>query len=238
MQVNASSFGLPAMPSTCERLDGQPIAWIPGMKADAHDWRLLLWHSGDIRRYRSAGGDMSKAIVHWLSRDDGTIEPLWGKTSFARRVEQMEEAGVKRVVAPDFSSWADMPIAAQAHNYYRSAVVSHDLAHSGFEVVANVCWSAPQLHQLSIGMWAGVSFALIDANHFSPHRRNYNHDLFWSGAAAFKERNPGAFCWIYSSYRQTADYWRERVGPCAWRPSRVAVLNQMRTHRRKAAAHG
>lgn len=230
----ASECGFPSIPSFTTPIEGQPIAWIPGVKPNVHDWRLLLWHSGDLRRYIESGGDMDHAVIHWLSRDDGCIEPLWGKETFRRRVKQMRQANIQYVIGPDFSSWADMPIATQLHNYYRSAVVAHDLAKCGFKVIPNVCWSAPQLHEISIGMWGvGLAFALIDANHFSPRRQNYNYDLFWDGAEQFSIRNPDAFCWVYSSYREVADMWMARNGPCVWCPSRVAVLNKLRKHIKK-----
>lgn len=232
--LTANSLGFPAIPCLNDVQHGQPSAWIPGVRVNAVDWHLLLWHSGDLRRYRDAGGDMSKAVVHWLSSDDGTIDPLWGRTSFRKRVRQMREAGVVKVIAPDFSSWADMPIAAQAYNYYRSAVVSHDLARAGFEVVPNVCWSAPQLRDVSIGMWGqGISFALIDANHFSPWKHNLDNELFWEGAVDFVRYNPDVFVWVYAGHEQTAIEWRQRFGQCLWCPSRVAVLQEMRRRKQE-----
>lgn len=231
--MTPQSLGFPPIRKTCPPLSGQPVSWIPGVRTDAGNWRLLLWHSGDLRGFADAGGDLSTGVIHWLSCDTSIINPMWRKTSFLRRIEHAKSIGVTKCIGPDFSSWADMPIASQIYNYYRSAAVCHDLAAAGFDLIPNVCWSAPQLHAVSIQMWGKVDFALVDANHFSPFADDYNAELFWLGADEFNRTNPGCRVWVYSTESIVADQWRARYGgDPVWCPSRLRMVREL-SQRRK-----
>ena len=242
-QATAKELGFPGL-DRCGGVElcGNVVAWIPGMKVSGTaDYYFIVWHTGDIRRYQEAGGDMSRAVIHFLTHDAGVINPLWGKNSFHRRITQMRKLGIVNVVAPDFSSWSDFPVAVQLYNYYRSAVVASDLATAGFGVVPNVCWSVPSLHNVSIGMWEGCRHGavLVDANHSS--ERRIDRSLFWSGADELARRwtNRRDHVFIWSSSQRASAMWSRRFGQNTWIPARCRMLSEMSKGRRrwrKAAA--
>lgn len=227
MWTEAKALGFPSLGGCGGLRLGRTVAWLPGMRANGiADWYAITWHTGDLKRYVAAGGDMSRVIVHFLTYDEGVIAPLWGKKSFHERVKKMREFGVRAVVAPDFSSWADFPVVVQLHNYYRSAVVSADLARAGFAVVPNVCWSSPATYSVSIGMWSDAQpgTIVIDANHSTD--KEIDRRLFWAGARVFVDawtkRQDDVVIW--SSTRAMANKWNVSCGPCSWVPSRSAML--------------
>src|ERR1019366_5348481 len=103
---NAAGWGFPEIGETMPPAEGRAIAWAPGVSLKA-DWYLLQCHSGQISRYRAAGGTMSRAVVHFLTRDVGVIDPMWGRESYLKRIARLREMGVQNLVSPDFSSWAN-----------------------------------------------------------------------------------------------------------------------------------
>lgn len=153
---------------------------------------------------------------------------MWGKASFHKRVAKMRAKGVTRVVAPDFSSWADMPLVAQLYNYYRSMVVTCDLVQAGFQVVPNVCWSAPQLFPLCARLWPDTYPAvLVDGNHVETMSGvTYNRELFWRGALAVVKSGVRARrTLVWSSVPRVAVERRHAVGGDGGRRSIVRSLS-------------
>jgi hypothetical protein len=164
-----SDLGIAPIVSTVTPEDlPEPItSWIPGMRTDIAGSYLVLHHTGDMRRYLEAGGDPAKAWIHFLTYDSGVIDPMWNKDRFLERCEKLKKMGYRRIVGVDFSSWANMPIAVQLMNYYKSAVVNRDLVKNGFRVLPNVCFGHPMMHLVGVTMWQSAGVWLLDNNHFA-----------------------------------------------------------------------
>lgn len=234
-EIKAKALGFPEFPvEACPTLEGNAIAWLPGMKTSGlADWYFVVWHTGDLRRYREDGGDPDKLVMHHLTYDVGAIDPLWGRESFHKRAERMKEFGVKYVVAPDFSSWADYPVAVQLHNYYKSMVVACDLVKAGFSVIPLVCWSAPQIAALSISAWPkDMPCAVVDGAHLKTVDNDFNSSVFWGGAESYKSLNvKKTFVWANS--QNVAARWQWLTGSeCVYVPTRTRSLNQLSKFKR------
>jgi hypothetical protein len=191
----AAGWGFPSLGETCPPLEGSASAWLPGMRVDRFDWHLIIYNSGDVRRYLEAGGAPEKAILHFLSWDAGIIDPWWGKGTFFERVDRIRGWGISKLVSIDFSAWAHMPLVAQAYNYYKSAVVNSDLVKAGFSVIPNVQWSRPSLHGMVFSFWGHRDFVLIDCNHNISTPENVR--LFWAGAERMLDTLAPRTLWLW-----------------------------------------
>jgi hypothetical protein len=233
------SFPLEAIPDISP--ESAPHAFVPYYnvhKPDVTHW-LVQMHSGNLSYYTKGGnhsgpwnsdniGDLDKLIVHNLSFDVGTINPLWGEATFWKRVNTMREFGVHTMIAPDFSAWADFPIALQIYNLYRSAMVARDLVRAGFKVIPNVTWSLDALTSISFSVWPREArLILVDASHVHTKRWSMNQDIFWQGARRFREYWPEVTPWLWASSLKVVEKWRNLIGPCTWCPTRVYVLSQL-----------
>lgn len=229
--LKAQDLGFPEFPiAAVPRIRGSVTPWIPGMKATGtSDYYFVLMNS-DIGAHLKAGGDPSRVLAHYLTYDAGVIAPLWGKDSFLERVGRMKAMGLKYLVAPDFSSWANMPVIAQLHNYYKSMVVSCDLVQAGFEVIPNICWSAPQIAHLSIGMWPpSPPTAVVDGAHVHTVYTGFNEELFWHGATMFMRAIKPALTLLWARSETVPTLWRKKVGRQAmqWVPTRNNALDAL-----------
>lgn len=229
-KVTPEALGFPRFPvEGCLPLTGKAVAWLPGMKASGTaDWYFITMHTGDIKRYAAAGGDMQRAVIHHLTYDSGVINPLWGSHSFKKRVERMKSLGIKNVVAPDFSSWADFPVAVQLHNYYRSLVVACDFVLAGFKVLPLVCWSAPQIAHISIKAWpTNASTICVDATHLNTVTSSFNQELFWHGARELKQSLEYGSLYLWANSENVVRRWQREIGSAGWIPSRAFMLNKL-----------
>lgn len=130
------------------------------------DMLLCLYHWGDINWLLRYGVDPSRLILHFLTYDTGVINPLWGTDSLQKRVDRMKAVGIKYVVEPDFSSWADAPIPLQLFNFYKSRCVGRDLQDAGFTVIPNVPFTFPYSWEVAFyGVPVGADFILFDLQH-------------------------------------------------------------------------
>jgi hypothetical protein len=234
----ARDLGFPAFPvEKALTLSGTCAAWVPGMRVSPSvDWHFLLMHSGDIRRFVAAGGSMERAVVHHLTYDAGIIDPLWGKESFHKRVAKMKSLGVENVVAPDFSSWADFPLVVQLHNYYKSAVVSRDLATAGFRVLPHVAWSAPQINRVAVGLWTPGLHYLVDGTHFASGQLDTNRRLFEDGAAHYHDILRPAHTYLWANSPGLVAWWHATFPSSltTFVPSRATVLGRLGKERAAA----
>lgn len=129
---------------------------------------------------------------------------MWGKKTFFERVERMKKAGIKKLISPDFSSWADMPRVVQLHNYYKSCVVTHDLIKAGFEVIPNVCFSDPKILEISCGLWGQREFIFLDYNHSSS---GYLEDyLIKNMTEKAIEMTKPKYVWAYTGSKKAAHF--------------------------------
>ena len=202
---------------------GDCSSWIPGVK-HCFDSSFVLYHTGDLKRFFQSGGDPSSLVVHFLSYDNGAINPLWNPGPAKKRFQFLKGLGVKRIVSPDFSSWADAPLILQLWNYFRSASVTKDFITAGFEIIPNVCWSSPKLFNFSIGIWGKLKKALIDANHVG--KDPLMAQVFWAGAEYFHRLNPDTEIVFYGNERNFHQW--EELHPNSIRCApRVEVLHNL-----------
>ena len=147
-------------------LSGKIMPWLPGMRTDVGDHLMVLRRQDHIVKALEAGVDPARIVVHHLYYDTGVITPLWGKDYFAKFCGKMAAWGVTKVVPPDFSSWADMPLVVQLHNNYRSILLARDYADFGFKLVPLIVNCAPQLIELQMSSWPDtLPVAVYDASH-------------------------------------------------------------------------
>lgn len=221
-------LGIPKVPlSAMADVPGNPIGWCPGIKVDAPgvDWYIIQWHTGNIRHYLSKGGDPKKMIVHFLSHDEGVIDPMWG--GLDDRVKRMREFGVHTLIGVDFSAWADSPIAFQIFCIYKTAIVNRDLARHGFKLIPQPNWSVPQIHHLQMDFWpAEAKYWLVDGHHLGTNGAiRFNTSIFWPGARTARDRWAQADPpWFWSSTPKYAALWKQVIGPCRWVPTRSRML--------------
>jgi len=233
LNFEAKELGIPSYSSGLD-LTGKMCAWLPGMKTDQYDWHFITWHTGDINRYKLAGGDPERMIIHHLTYDSGIIDPLWGTETFKKRCDRMREFGVKYIVAPDFSAWADMPLVLQLYNTYKSAVVAVDLIKAGFEVVAHTYWSAPQIHGVQLSTVSAAKMVLVDACHIKTGLSDFNAQMFWAGAKEMISRLPDVRVLLWCAADVTMQEWKARIGEnVQWVPSRTRMLRELTKPRRK-----
>ncbi len=226
----AKEWGIPLFEQKCPKFKGTVFTWIPGVRVDVADWYLILYHTGDLRRYGEAGGDYSKVIVHFLTHDAGVIEPLWGN-KLSTRIRFLLDLGITHIIAPDFSAWALLPLAVQLYEHYRSMVVTHDLCQAGFTVIPNVCWSSPQLREINLTSWnlEDQQTILVDANHTGRKYLKADQRLFWDGARQLQEcLIPDRTCvWLYVSTPYVAKKWQTLFGAATIIYSRIATLRSL-----------
>lgn len=240
-EMTAAHLGFPKFPAAAcsEEFRGRLMQWINGVRTDMADWYFLRYSASEIKNYIRAGGDPGKLVIHHLTYDEAVINPLWGTDTFMKRAELMHELGVKYVVGPDFSSWADEPYAVQLYNYYRSMVVTCDFAKAGFVTIPNVTWSAPALSRLTINMWPpNMKAIVIDVQHMGPiEKESFNQQMVLNGGLLVRE-------WI-GDYRphmilvgttpKIMGWWRANVCEnSTWLPSRGAMVANLSDTIKKA----
>lgn len=186
-------LGFPPFPvETIPTIRGENmISYYPGMTVNPDWWYFIRYSMSEIRRFKAGGGRMDRCVVHFLSFDPGVIDPLWNSNAFRKRCELMLEAGVRYIVAPDFSAWADMPMALQIHNMYRSAVVTHDLAKAGFAVIPHPVSAHPMISHIMTGhVPLNSPTVLIDGCHLNKNGSAISRKMFWDVSREILERKP------------------------------------------------
>jgi len=78
-------------------------------------------------------------FAHWIHfyEQDDKFENLW--TNPKGHVEKLKR--FNGIISPDFSIYADYPLAEQVHNKYRNHAVAYWLSTQGIPVIPNVRWS-------------------------------------------------------------------------------------------------
>ena len=211
------------------------ISWYPYMKTTGiAEYFLVARKPGQIREFIAKGGDPASVIVHHMSYDEGVIDPLWGTNYFLKWIETLKEMGVTKILAPDFSTWADMPVVLQLHNHYRSAVVTHDYAKAGFKIVPNAIWSHPNLHPFIMAKFPGkIPTITVQATHVYTDQTSQKY--FWRGLDRFLSTVQFDRVLVYANTPRLIKDWESRYGkgPWQWVGSYTHARSQMCNVQRK-----
>jgi len=116
-------------------LDHAPIAYTPSC--------LVPYRT----RERSKDG-MAGSAVHFFL-DDYRFESVWSRP--AKGLQALRR--YTTILTPDFSLYADYPLALQLWNTYRSRWCGAYWQHRGFQVIPTLSWSTPESY---IFCFAGV----------------------------------------------------------------------------------
>lgn len=243
LTLTASDLGIPTLPEAAlPDIDphSRPHAYVPYMDVtNPHiDYWLVQMHTGNLNFFQTGAsmksipnpanqGDVRKMIVHHLSFDAGTIDPLWSNPW--PRIEQMQRFKTHTVVAPDFSTWGVYPVALSLYNIYRTACVARDLHRIGFKVIPIVQLGHPALANIYPSIWPrSARLVVVDAGHVRTNNSDQTEKLFWDDCKNFKRHFPDAIPWIWSARPAVAQRWQAQIGDCVWCPSRVYALAQLK----------
>ena len=116
---DGNAFGIP-------RLNHAPLAYTPA--------RLIAYRT----RVRTALGTSSAAVHFFL--DDYRFETVWSRPHKAYEALR----AYRTLLCPDFSLYADWPLALQVWNVYRSRWCGALWTSWGFEVIPVVSWSTAE----------------------------------------------------------------------------------------------
>ena len=107
-------------------LDHAPIAYTP------------VWLVPYRTRVRRKDGTTGSAVHFFL--DDYRFESVWSRPAKASQALRRYAT----VLTPDFSLYADYPLALQLWNTYRSRWCGAYWQHRGFQVIPTISWSTPE----------------------------------------------------------------------------------------------
>lgn len=192
---------------------------MPGIKATGlADWYLVRGDKWDFDGYVRGGGDISRCIFQWMS-DDDKLETMWGNPR--KRVDWVLEKGITRILSMDFSTWSQLPVVMQLYNVYRSAIVNRDFARAGLQIIP--CMKVglqDQIHAFN-GFWPDEIDdcpIAINAHHMKDHPLTWKMFGYLSDYIAM--RWPNRVIWMWTKSQKPVLWWRERIGPCVWVPTR------------------
>lgn len=149
MQLDASArlsssndWGIPDLRED-RLLDGLE-EWDNKMVTFNADWPqdgLILWN---VHQYSTRKLDIPRSIVGFWT-DDQHFESFWGDP--AGKTAQLINAGFKRVLEPDFSTWIDMPRVVQIHQIYRRRWMGRFFQEAGLTLMPALAWSDERSHE-------------------------------------------------------------------------------------------
>jgi hypothetical protein len=89
--------------------------------------------------FRTASLAKARGCVMGFYVDDARFESLWRHPE--RSIDLFLKQGVTTLIEPDYSLWADMPLAAQLFNVYRTRSVGRLWQEHNLAVIPNLAWS-------------------------------------------------------------------------------------------------
>jgi Domain of unknown function (DUF4417) len=166
-EVHPGELGIPTWTPIQTPIVGKVQTWLPRLSVTDGDWFLISRIPCEIREYLKKGGDPAKAIVHHQGNDVGIINPLWDETYLIKWIAQLREWGISKTTQPDFSTWTDLAVVTQLHNFYRSCCVSRDFSLGGIEVIPIAYHDNPTIGPLqSKCLMRKASCLLVDGQHW------------------------------------------------------------------------
>lgn len=95
-------------------------------------------------RVRSSSGDLADGAVHFFLYDRH-FEHVWVRPHKALHSFQQYQM----LLTPDFSMYADWPIAAQLWNTYRNRWIGCFWTSHGFTVIPSISWTTPESYEFA-----------------------------------------------------------------------------------------
>lgn len=240
--LTAKELSIPPLPESSVLSlppNAKASGWMPGVRTDLEnvDYYLVRSDKYDLEGYQRAGGHPDMAIAHWLMETE-KVEPLWDDNAFRRHVTRLKDMGINKVIAPDISTWLELPIAVQFYNIYRSAVINVSLGELGFRIVPNMkCHSLPNHLDVYMGSWPKESASyrgpiLVDAHTLRGEELN---DRIWRfGATEYVAKHwPNSLIWVWSHTKRYAKWWAQNIGQCDWVPARSYMQGVVESARKR-----
>ena len=199
-------------------MKGTCSGWIPHVHVDCADWVFLPRSRSRIRAFLKAGGNPEHIIIEHYVHDAGGLDPLWNSTAFLKWTQDLKDFGVRYIVAPNFSMWADAPVVLQLHSIYKTAVTTRDYADSGFKVIPDLQVESPTTGHIAIQLWPRdlpvYMLGLVAGDKTVPYTQRLLQESFK------RIRNYTISCkrmLLWASQRRWADDWnRECSIPADW----------------------
>lgn len=172
------------------------------------DYLLCLYHWGDINWALRNGIKPENLVIHFLTYDVGVINPMLNQNHFFKRCKRLRDVGIKYVVEPDFSSWANDPVAIQILNFYNSKCVLRSLQNENFYVIPNIVFTREWSCQLA---WYGypneMDTCLIDLQHTANVNiiEDYNIKMIEKFINSFSVKN----LIMYGATKKVKDYFKD-----------------------------
>jgi len=126
-------FGIPSLLPD-QLATGLPTAVYAGGPVTDPTQTLFLWRTYSLTRARG----MTVGFFVW----DDKLEQLWRQPE--KQTARLLAASVMAVIEPDFSLWADAPLAEQIWNVYRTRTLGRLWQERGLSVIPNLNWSGPE----------------------------------------------------------------------------------------------
>jgi hypothetical protein len=196
-------WGVPLLPES---------TWIPA--------RLVAYN--DRAACDRAAGETDVAVHTFL--DDYRFEVAWTKPERALSRVMRVGAGL----TPDFSLWADMPMAMQLWQVYRSRWCGAWWASHGVRVIPTISWSTPESYRFA---FAGIATGSVVA--ISSVGTRSAGDLFAAGYREMLDRLRPSTVLVYGDLPKTCSVGVDgpavRCYPTRWRDRSPAPADSSAT---------
>ena len=131
---------------------------------------FLVYRTSKLTRARAVGGILSFFI------DDYRFACAWSYPD--RMVRALADLDLAAVCEPDFSVWADDPLAEQMYAVYRSRWVARYWQACGLDVIPSLNWSDSRSFAWAwAGVPVGVPVAAVESRSCGANRREFNAGL-------------------------------------------------------------
>ena len=142
-------YGIPPLDiSMCADLPPHGVATFMGYNSDTdylkdeEQWWLLLY--GREPKSKQSLLPVDRTILGFYV-DDWRFEGMW--TNPVPSLARLKNFGLQYAMTPNYSLYADFPMAVQLFNVYRSRWVGCAMQDAGIKVIPDVQWSDPQSYE-------------------------------------------------------------------------------------------
>ena len=142
-------YGIPPLDiSMCAELPPSGVATFMGYNSDTDylkdedQWWLLLY--GREPKSKQSLLPVDRTILGFYV-DDWRFEGMW--TNPVPSLARLRNFGLQYAITPNYSLYADFPMAVQLFNVYRSRWVGCAMQDAGIKVIPDIQWSDPQSYE-------------------------------------------------------------------------------------------